>query len=160
MAARAMFHPDGRIRGSYVYMLVCRNSDGIHIKVGMSDNPLNRLGSLLTACPLKPGVLATVELPNRPTALRFEKELHCALEQWRHVGEWFLFKPTDKPAFNAAIRSAAVHFAKPAWPMRWQKHSVAALLAQARQRKAIYQGSRQKRGRAFEDFEKAGGRSL
>lgn len=151
--ATAVFHQDGRIRGSYVYMLLCRSADGIHIKVGMSDHPLKRLQGLLTSCPLHADTLATVELPTRRTALRFEKELHCVLAKWRSSGrEWFLLSASDKAEFNALIQIAAVHFVKPSWPMRWQRHSVQALLSAARQRRAMFQRRAKKRGRAYMDF--------
>jgi hypothetical protein len=152
-----MFHPDGRIRGSYVYMLMCENSDGIHIKVGRSNNPLGRLATLLTACPLSPGVMATAELPNRRIALNFEQELHCALAPWRTNGEWFLFDSSDKAEFNESLQRAAAHFSKPSWPIRWQKHSVPALLSLARQRKAYVARMHRKQGRACRDFRRDAG---
>jgi Meiotically Up-regulated Gene 113 (MUG113) protein len=151
-AAAAIFHPNGRIRGSYVYMLMCQNSDGIHIKVGLSNDPLKRLASLMTACPIPPGILATAELPNRKKALNFEQELHCILAPWRGVGEWFLFDESDKAEFNASIQRAAAHFSSASWPIRWQKHSVPALIAIGRQRRSGFRWARRQKGRAYADF--------
>lgn len=102
-------------------MLMCENGDGIHIKIGLADNPIQRLRGLITGCPLVPGLLSYVELPSRLKALNFEQELHCALEQWRRFGEWFLFQYSDKSEFNRIIQDTAKHFASPSWPIAWKK---------------------------------------
>lgn len=145
------FHPNGRIRGSYVYMLMCQTQEAIHIKVGISDDPLARLRSLRADCQIEPGILAIAELPNRRMALNFEQELRCVLARWRNSGEWLQFESADKADFNASIQSAAVHFSKPAWPIRWQKLSVPALIAEGRWRQAFIRFRSKRRASTLRD---------
>jgi hypothetical protein len=151
--AASTYHVDGRIRGSYVYLLLCQSADGIYVKVGMSDSPQRRLQSLMTSSPLRPGVMATVELPTRKTALRCEHAILCALDRWRVKGrEWFLFAAADKAEFNTKLHMATVAFASPAWPVTWSKFSVRKMLAAARSRRGLFQSRMRRRGRAYKDF--------
>lgn len=122
------FRPDGRLRGAYVYLLLCREGDAIFAKAGRAQDPISRARDLLVGCPLAPGVLAVAELPSRPLALRAENALHRALERWHARGEWYRFGQADRAAFNDAWRAALAEFASPSWPIRWTKLSMPALI--------------------------------
>lgn len=123
---------DGRLRGSYVYLLLCYEAPTIHVKAGRSDDPVKRLQGVLITCPIEPGLLATCELPSRTVAARAEAALHRAFRPWHTRGEWFRFEPNDREVFNAAWRGALAEFASPSWPVRWTKLSLRPLLAQSR----------------------------
>ena len=122
------FRPDGRLRGSYVYLLLCQDGDSIFAKAGRANDPIRRLHNLLVGCPISPGVLAVAELPGDRLAVRAETALLHALDAWHARGEWFRFKAKDRAAFNHAWRTALAEFASPSWPIRWTKLSVPALL--------------------------------
>jgi hypothetical protein len=150
---------DGRPRGYYVYLLLCQIDGLIHVKVGRSDDPVERLNELLVGCPVEPGILAVCSLPTSKMAWRAEAELHCVLEPWHTHGEWFSFKPEDRSAFNLAWRAALLHFASPSWPMKWTKLSVRPLLAYGRSRLGFFRARRRRAGRAFQDFQRDKGPS-
>lgn len=144
-AAQAAYRANGRMRGSFVYLLLCQNPEGIYVKIGRSDDPVKRLPGILTGCPLSPGIMAVAELPNRDRALRLEQELHGAMRRWRKAREWFLFLPDDKAEFNQRLRSVADEFASPSWPIQWNKLSVPELIHQARRRKTAWVRAKQRR---------------
>lgn len=121
------FRPNGRLRGYYVYMLLCQDGSTIHAKIGRAHDPIKRARALIVGCPIEPGVLAVCELPSRSTAQRAEAALHHLLKDWRTRGEWFRFEPADKETFNHIWRTALGHFASPSWPIRWTKLSMPAL---------------------------------
>lgn len=146
-ATQAAYRANGRFRGSFVYLLLCESPEGIYVKIGLSDDPLKRLKGLLNGCPLKPGIMAVAELPNRVKALQFERELHGAMRNFRHAREWFLFSRNDKARFNELLRGAAIEFASPSWPIRWDKLSVPELIRQAQNRKSAWVRARQRRMR-------------
>lgn len=140
------YKADGRIQGSYVYMLMCEGSGRFHIKVGMSDNPSKRLFGILTSLPFDPIVLATAELPTRKIACAVETELHTAFEEWHATREWFEFDTADKARFNLAWQSVFRSYSTPSWKVKWTQLSVQSLLKKARKRKSYIQPRAVKRG--------------
>src|SRR4051794_24395121 len=125
----ALYPSDGRVRGHYLYALICGDGEAIYIKIGISIDPLARLDGLRTACPLTPDTMATVCLVNRRQAMQAEMEIHKKLAPWRSNGEWFKFTLADKEAFNLICREILKRFEKPSWPLKWTKLSLAPLLA-------------------------------
>jgi|SRR5579859_3170539 len=122
--------PNGRIRGTFVYLVLCEERGIIFVKVGIADEPIKRLRAIATGCPLDVGVLAYVELPNRAAAFQAERELHIQFQQWRTRGEWFRFKKKDKKPFNTRLRMVLAHWERPSWQMKWTKLDAVALLRQ------------------------------
>lgn len=150
--------PNGRIRGAYVYLLLCESENKIHVKAGRSIDPIKRLDALLTGCPLIPGILAVCELPTRAQCADAELALHTAFDAWHTRGEWFCFAPADKGGFNFAWRIALAKFETSMWRPRWTKINVQSLLAQARKRRDFSQHKFSTGGAAFRDFSRDGGR--
>lgn len=136
-------------------MALCKEAGRIYAKIGMSDDPIKRLDTLLTGCPLIPSVLAVVELPNRRIAYKTEAELHCALAEWKRTREWFRFEETDKPRFNAAWQEVFRHFASPSRSLSWTKIHLKPLLAEMRKRRHYAQHRYMNAGGAYQDFKRA-----
>lgn len=152
MVSVPAFHSDGRLRGSYVYMLMCQDAEPIYIKIGMSDAPARRLDELRTSCAVTPKILATVEVPSRKIACAMERDLHIAMAPWQTTGEWYLFDGQDQEHFNATWKAVFEKYAKPGWPLRWQKVPVQPLVKLAQRRKMLFQHRWATRGRAYRDF--------
>lgn len=150
---------DGRTRGMYLYMLLCQSA-GIHIKIGVSDNPLERLIALSVGCPLPLGVLATTMFPSRKIAFRAEKMLHHAFADHHENGEWFRFSPDEKAVFNSTLRIALSVFASPSTPIRWTKLNVQVYLKHQRSASMGKHRAVQRRGKSFRDFRDDGGEKV
>jgi hypothetical protein len=124
------FHSDGRLRGSYVYMLLCRDDGPVYIKIGISDAPSKRLMALRTACPVQPRQFCFVEVRSRSRARTIEKQLHFAMDAWHTQGEWFRVAMHEKPAFNQAWRSVLNANRETGWRYEWERISVPAFAKQ------------------------------
>ena len=149
-----LYRCDGRILGSFCYMVLCHGDGSIYLKIGHSREPIVRLNQIRTGCPLEPRILAYCHLPSHEHAVRVEAALHTALDKWRIRGEWFSFKPLDKKAFNDSLNSVLTAFAKPSWPLKWVKLSARALMRQAAAKKGYYYLQYRRRGKAYQDFVK------
>jgi hypothetical protein len=151
-----LYNSEGLIRGSYVYMLVCRDGDGpVYVKVGITDSLDNRLQQLRAGCPVTPLQFFTLGVPNRRRARLIERRLHSFLQDWWQQGEWFCLDIKDKPRFNAEISSALASLpAKWRQPLKWERVAVQPLVRLAAQRKSAYLNSARRRGRAYADFQK------
>jgi hypothetical protein len=123
-----LYRNNGRLRGTYVYLVLCQEQKSIFVKIGVADEPIKRLRGLATGCPLDPEILAYVELPSRPVAFQVERGLHRELLPWRIRGEWFKFDPRDRAAFNERLREVLVPWNKPSQPMKWTKLNAGELL--------------------------------
>lgn len=149
----AAFHKgNGRLRGSYVYMLLCQDDEQIYIKVGKSDAPLRRLNELRTSCAVTPKLLAYAEVTSSRIALAMEKDIHVSMAPWQTTGEWYRFESEEKERFNEAWKQVFQKYAKPGWPLQWTKVSVEAIAKVAESRKRLYQHRWATRGRAYQDF--------
>jgi hypothetical protein len=146
------FTSDGRLRGSYVYMLMCQDGAPIYIKIGMSDAPLRRLEELRKSCAVTPKILATVALPSRKIAFALETDLHVVMAPWQTVGEWYSYTGDDKAAFNDSWQRVFERYARPGWSLRWSKVAVEPMRKLAESRKRLYQHRWATRGRAYHDF--------
>lgn len=123
---------DGRLRGSYVYLLLFDEHGYVYAKVGSADDPIKQLLALLVGCPFEPVILAAASLPNRAIACKVEGALHRAFEQWHLRGEWFRFQLEDRERFNASWKLAVAEFATPSWPIRWTQLNAEELLKDRR----------------------------
>jgi len=150
-----IYGTDGRMKGSFVYMLLCNDAEGpIYIKAGLSDTPTKRLNALRVACPITPRYFYVVEVHSRDQAKIIEAELLSAFEPWHHNGEWFKIPVEDKAEFNESWKKVFRFFSTPAWPLSWTKIAVQPLAEAAKKRKQFVQTMYVKRGRAFQDFKK------
>lgn len=153
-----LYTPDGRLRGSYVYMLLCQLEEpAIHIKVGRSCNPFARLEKLRSSCPVVPHLISVVELATRRKAVVIEREMHSALNRWHSRGEWFVVLPFEKAKFNAAWKVVFDRHSQPERRMVWNHFSVAELIAEARRLSQMRQRKFMMRGDAYQDYIKSGG---
>ena len=123
---------DGRLRGSYVYLLLFDEHGCVYAKVGLSDDPIKRLVGILVGCPFEPVILAACTLPNRAIATKVETALHHAFAEWHLRGEWFRLTLEDRERFNALWKAAVAEFATPSWPIRWTKLNAEELLKERR----------------------------
>lgn len=152
-----LYRPDGRIRGSYVYMLLCRD-DGptIYVKVGMTDDLYGRLRSLRNGCPITPRRFCSMEFPSRRWALRAERALQKSLATWKAHGEWFRVPREEKPRFNEAWQTGLREHIAPDWPGRWDQIPVEPLMKAADQRRRNMARKVMRRGHAYADACKSG----
>jgi hypothetical protein len=153
-----LYTPDGRLRGSYVYMLLCQIAGPIHIKVGRSSNPFARLESLRMACPVIPQALSVAEVHSHKKAVIIERELHAALKRWHSHLEWFVVEPAEKTDFNAAWKPILDFHSNANRRIHWNHFSVPKLIADARKRAQLRGRNFMCRGKAYRDYTKHGGR--
>jgi predicted GIY-YIG superfamily endonuclease len=151
-----LYRPDGRIKGSYVYMLLCRDDGPIYVKVGMTDDLYGRLRSLRNGCPITPRRFCSMEFPSRRWALNAERALQKAFKRWKAHGEWFRILPADKAEFNEAWRTGLTNYVAPEWPNKWEQIAVQPLIAAADQRQRYMARKVMRRGRAYRDACKSG----
>jgi hypothetical protein len=150
-----LYDSEGLIRGSYVYMLVCRDGDGpVYVKVGITDSLDNRLQQLRSGCPVTPLQFYSIRVPHRRRARAIERSLHGFLSDWWQQGEWFCLNLDEKPKFNADLRAAFASFPKKWGPLKWDQVAVQPLVKLAAQRSESYRRAFRKRGRVYADFAK------
>jgi predicted GIY-YIG superfamily endonuclease len=149
-----LYDSDGLIKGSYVYMLLCRDNGPVYVKVGITDNIKARLENLRHGCPVTPHQFLTMKRPNRGNARRVEAALHKALNAWRQHGEWFKVELAEKPCFNEAIRAALAKHIKPGYPCRWDRVAVQPLIRHGQARQAYYRKIFVLKGSAYADFKR------
>lgn len=58
-------------------------------KIGISDNPVSRLGSIRTASPYAIWMPFLWWLPSRAVAIQIEQQFHSGNKEHRLSGEWF-----------------------------------------------------------------------
>lgn len=147
-----LFTAEGRLRGSYVYMLLCQDLEAIYIKVGRSASPLARLNDLRTSCPIAPEIIAIVEVSTRKRAGELELALHAAFDQWRTNGEWFRFSAEERPQFNDAWKPILQRFSHSSRKLSWQKYSVPAIINSSRERRGFLRISFANKKREYDIF--------
>lgn len=153
---RPLYHVDGRIKGTYVYMLMCREADGpIYIKIGLSGNPTARIRNLCNQCAVPPQRLAVVELHSRHAASKVERALHDSMDKWRVHGEWFKFDLKDKSRFNACWREVFDKYSRPEWQLKWEQIPLKPFLQLLAKRKKAYQKAYVLGSLAYRDFRDA-----
>lgn len=64
-------------------------SDGVHIKIGKSNDPDKRLYSLQTSNSKVLSIVATLDCESQTEAFKLEKQLHSKFSEFRLKGEWF-----------------------------------------------------------------------
>lgn len=147
-----LYRPDGRIRGTFVYMLLCHDGGPLYVKVGITDTPHQRLLALRNGCPVKPKIFAMMETPSRRRAATIERALHAAFDEWRIHGEWFVMSFADRAVFNERWRRVVGQYALPNWPARWTQIPVEPVIAHGQQQRRWFAKKIRRRGKAFRDF--------
>lgn len=71
--------------GCYVYFV----SDQQFVKIGVAENPKDRLGGIQTGNPRECSLLYLIPLDSKSSALSLESFLHEAYARYRMQGEWF-----------------------------------------------------------------------
>lgn len=150
--SKTLYGKDGRVRGSFVYMLLCQDSGPIYVKIGLSNDPFQRMHALRNGCPVELRRFAFVAVPSRKFATKLEMWLHHDLSPWRSQGEWFKFAPEEKPDFNKGWQAAFSKCALPGWPLTWTQMPVAKLMEQWERRKRFAQRLWRRRGRSYQDY--------
>lgn len=118
------YAPDGRLRGCYVYMLLCRDEGPVYVKLGTSINPHSRLRQLRYTSPVTLRQFCSFEVPSRFKALLIERELRKVFRPWEAPGEWYTVPLTDKGAFNRAWQPVLAAYHEKRWPCVWNRVAV------------------------------------
>lgn len=150
-----LYGEDGRLNGSFVYMLLCCDGGPIYVKIGLTDRLTQRMKALRTGCPVAPKQFAWVEVRSRKRARLLEDTLHRDLGRWRVSGEWFRFAPEDRERFNATWKAVFAQFVEPLWPLQWNKVNVEAFAREAERRQRYLRNEFQKNRVAWQDAQKA-----
>jgi hypothetical protein len=151
------FTADGRLRGTYVYMLLCQMEFGpIHIGVGRAKEPLQRLAKLRSACPVIPRIIALAELANERKASAVERDLHVELNRWHTHLSWFRVDPMQRTEFNAAWKAAVAKHSTPSRPIEFRQYDVETLIEQRKKKQQMHRLNFARRGAVFQDFVKQG----
>lgn len=141
-------------------MLLCCDKPGpIYVKVGVTDNPMQRLSMLTAGCAVTPIRFMFVAVRSRAFALALEKSLLSGFSVWHTKGEWFKVKKSEKHTFNSAWKEAFSAHAEKHWPLGWVQMSVSSILALNKEKKVAFfkseRAKEQKYGAAYMDFKKA-----
>ena len=59
------------------------------VKIGVSNNPENRVGNLQPGCPFPLQLLSKYPAKDRAHAFEHERNFHTKYRKYRLVGEWF-----------------------------------------------------------------------
>ena len=148
-----LYHPDGRLKGSYVYMLLCQEGESpIYVKAGMSDRPTRRFSSLRAGCPVAPKIMAVCEVRSRNHAKRIEAALHLAFQPWHAHLEWYRVPFEDKKRFNLSWQPVFRQWSEEGWRLEWTQISAQALASRLDANANLFRSNFMRRGRAYRDF--------
>jgi len=147
------FNSDGRIRGSFVYMMLCQDDNGpAYIKIGHSDSPLRRFLNLRQGCGVTPRVFSFVNLRTRKAACNLERALLKGFAHWKTRGEWIKVAISEKSEFNKIWQEIFELHAEKGRPLRWNQLSAKVLVQQAEERLRRYQREYMQHGQPYQDF--------
>lgn len=97
-------------RNNYLYLMFAPHVDNsTFVKIGVSLDPVTRLGQLATGSPLKIAHLRAYKVGPRGKTYRVEHEIHYRLANFHVRGEWFEFDMTsenDKQALWGSVKCA------------------------------------------------------
>lgn len=89
-----------------IYCAFAQDRDEIYVKVGMSVRPVQRVRSLVTACPFRIDRFVFSHIGGMEQAQKFEAMVARDLADWRTRGEWYRFKPHAAQSFKTVIQDA------------------------------------------------------
>lgn len=145
-----VFTSDGRLRGSYVYMLLCQVEEPIHIKVGRSCWPLSQLDRLRDA-----QVISVAEVASLRKAVAVESDLRVALARWLTCANWFTVLPAERADFNAAWKPVIAAHSEPSRRIDWRNYSIPLLISAAKERQQVARKRFMGRSLAYQNFQNA-----
>jgi hypothetical protein len=138
---------DGRLRGSYVYMVLWRFDAFIHVKLGRSCSPFEGLKRWTEA-----HVISVAEVPTLRTAARLEACLREIFIPWQTDLECFSVRFEEWPTFKAAWRPVLAEMSTPSRRIHWRNYSVQAIASDATRRRRERQRTFMRRPLAYQDF--------
>jgi predicted GIY-YIG superfamily endonuclease len=145
----------GRLRGAFVYMLLCQDDGDIYLKIGLSEQVLERYTQLRHGCPVTPQEFAYVTVPSRAKAKKLERALHTAMRTWKQHGEWFKVPTENKVAFKEAWKAVLKEHSASGWDLKWTCLNVKGLNRVLQQRRDYVRMMFKRSGPSFKDFIKA-----
>lgn len=147
------YNIDGRLKGSFVYMLLCRDSDGpVYVKVGRSHDPFSRLKNLKNTCAVTPRVFSTVNVRSVDCAKKLEADLLNAYRCWKTTGEWMRLPIEKKSEFNKIWQQVFAKYAEKHWPLSWTQVSVEEFTKKGDEALRFYRRRYAMSSRAYQDF--------
>lgn len=109
---------NGRIRGHYVYFLVCGDPSRVFIKIGHTHDPISRLSGIRTGCPLPPDTMGLIHVFSREAAIKLEKALHVKMNNWHSHGEWIALNHKDRAEFQIKCYTVLKEHSRRLWPLK------------------------------------------
>lgn len=91
----------------YVYLWACAIPGGMHVKVGMTNNPDRRAAEFRTNSPFRATRHLICQCPSRDVAGRLEQAILAAFKAWRVRGEWIRVDARRLDAFVSACTKIA-----------------------------------------------------
>lgn len=91
----------------YVYLWVCPMPGGMHVKVGVTNNPDRRAVEFRTASPFRPTNHLVCQCPDRAAAFALERAILAANSVARVRGEWLRVDSRRLHLFVAACTALA-----------------------------------------------------
>jgi hypothetical protein len=138
---------DGRLRGSYVYMVLWRIDVRIQVKLGRSSSPFAGLKRWTEA-----HVICIAEVPTLHTAVRLEAQLREVFIPWRADPECFSVRVVEWPTFKAAWRPVLDAMSSPSRRIHWRNYSVQAIATDAIRRRRERQRTFMQRPLTYQDY--------
>jgi hypothetical protein len=89
-------------------------------KIGISQNPIERLQEIAVGAPFEPESFAVVRLQSRKLAKSLEFDLLSECLKWRSRGEWLCMAPTDAAEFRAVCKTVMQRHSRGGIVLRWQ----------------------------------------
>lgn len=103
----------------FIYAFFFENGADIHVKVGESTKPYERLKSICCGSPFQVAQAVFCHAGGKRVARKFESLVAQSLGDFRTRGEWYSFKKEDAVTFRGCI---AVAFAKATGrSLKWTK---------------------------------------
>jgi hypothetical protein len=103
----------------FVYAFFFENGYSIHVKVGESTKPYDRLKDITCGSPFHVAQAVFCHAGGKQVARKFEALVKRSLTEFRTRGEWYAFRKEDAGTFRACM---AVAFAKATGrDLKWTK---------------------------------------
>lgn len=103
----------------FVYAFFFENGDDIHVKVGISSKPFQRLKSIVQGSPFPVAQAVYTHAGSKSIAHSFEMFVKNAIPAKRTRGEWYMFSRKDGVAFRDIM--ATCYAKSTGRPLKWSK---------------------------------------
>jgi hypothetical protein len=91
----------------YVYLWACAMPGGMHVKVGMTNNPDRRATEFRTNSPLRVHRHVVCQCPDRSASYGLEQTILAEFKTWKARGEWVRVPADRLDAFIATCTRIA-----------------------------------------------------